>query len=120
VEVAEVVPVGGAQIEVAATGTAGESGRRFASEEFFFLLQRIDRLDEKLTARTDSLEQKLTARIDGVEQKLTARIDGVEQKLTARIDGVEHKLDSLRAWAIGLLLTLLAGFAGVIVALLRA
>jgi hypothetical protein len=36
-----------AQAEVA----AGDPGRRFASEEFFFLLQRIDRLDEKFVAR---------------------------------------------------------------------
>lgn len=45
-------PVAEAQLEMAATG-GSEPGRRFASDEFFFLLQRIDRLDEKLTARVD-------------------------------------------------------------------
>jgi hypothetical protein len=43
---------------------------RVASPEFFFLLQRIDRLDEKLSARIDQVETKLSARIDQVEGKL--------------------------------------------------
>lgn len=105
-----------AQVEVAA---GGESGRRFASDEFFFLLQRIDRLDEKLTARIDAVDARLMGRIDAVEAKLTARIDAVDAKLTARVDEVRRDLDGLRTWAIGLLFTMLAGFAGVIVALLR-
>jgi len=118
--VVEVAPVGEAQVEVAA---GGESGRRFASDEFFFLVQRIDRLDEKLTARVDAVDAKLVGRIDAVEAKLATRIDGVEAKLAGRIDAVEQKLsrdiDSLRAWAIGLLFTVLVGFGGVIVTLLR-
>ena len=32
---------------------------RVASPEFFFLLQRIDQLDEKLSARIDQVEGKL-------------------------------------------------------------
>lgn len=106
------VPVKEAQPEVAA---GGEPGRRFASDEFFFLLQRIDRLDEKMTARIDAV----MARIDAVDGKLTARVDAVDGKLTARIDEVRRDLDGLRTWAIGLLFTVLAGFGGVIVALLR-
>jgi tetrahydromethanopterin S-methyltransferase subunit G len=78
-----------------------EPARRFASDEFFFLLQRIDRLDEKLTARIDAVGEKLTTRIEAVGQKLS------------------RDIDSLQSWAIGLLFTLLAGFAGVIIALLR-
>ena len=54
---------------------------RVASPEFFFLLQRIDRLDEKLSARIDQVNEKLTKRIDQVDEKLSARIDQVEGKL---------------------------------------
>ncbi|KFD42185.1 hypothetical protein HX99_00045 [Peptococcaceae bacterium SCADC1_2_3] len=49
---------------------ATEFPYRVASPEFFFLLQRIDRLDEKLSARIDQVEGKLSARIDQVEGKL--------------------------------------------------
>ncbi|OIQ61191.1 apolipoprotein A1/A4/E domain protein [Moorella thermoacetica] len=97
--------------EIAATN---EPPHTLASPEFFFLLQRIDRLDEKLTReirdgdqrseelitavdqkltqRIDALEQKLTRHIEEVEQKLTQRIDAVEQKLTRRMDALEEKL----------------------------
>jgi SMC interacting uncharacterized protein involved in chromosome segregation len=53
---------------------------------------KIDSVDQKLTAKIDDAEQRLTAKIDGVDQKLTAKIDGVDQKLTAKIDGVDQKL----------------------------
>lgn len=69
--------------EVAATN---EPPNRLASPEFFFLLQRIDRLDEKLSAR---------------------------------IDRVEEKLDNVKLWAIGAVVTLIAGFTGVIIALMQ-
>ncbi|GEA18982.1 RepA / Rep+ protein KID [Moorella sp. E306M] len=86
--------------EIAATN---EPPRTLASPEFFFLLQRLDRLDEKLTKeirdgdqkseeRISAVEQKLSQRIDAVEQKLSQRIDAVEQKLSQRIDTVEQKL----------------------------
>ncbi len=86
--------------EIAATN---EPPRTMASAEFFFLLQRIDRLDEKLTKeirdgdqnseeRISAVEQKLSQRIDAVEQKLSQRIEAVEQKLSQRIDAVEQKL----------------------------
>ena len=56
---------------------ATEFPYRVASPEFFFLLQRIDRLDEKLSARIDQVE----GRIDRLDEKLSARIDQVEGKL---------------------------------------
>jgi chromosome segregation ATPase len=51
----------------------------------------IRRLNEKI----DGVDQKLTARIDRVEEKLTARIDRLEEKLTAKIDGVKDGLANL-------------------------
>jgi tetrahydromethanopterin S-methyltransferase subunit G len=77
---------------------------RVASPEFFFLLQRIDRLDEKLSARID----QVNTRIDQVETKLSARIDQVETKLSARIDQVEGKLKPLFWTTIGIVLASLA------------
>jgi hypothetical protein len=56
---------------------ATEFPYRVASPEFFFLLQRIDRLDEKLSARIDQVD----VRIDRLDEKLSARIDQVEGKL---------------------------------------
>lgn len=73
--------------EAAATS---EPPNRLASPEFFFLLQRIDRLDEKLSREIKEVEVKLDA-----------------------------KLDTIRFWAIGAVITLIAGFAGVIIALLQ-
>ena len=47
---------------------------------------QISGLDNKI----NGLEQKLTAKIDGVEQKLTAKIDGLDKK----IDGVDSRLST--------------------------
>lgn len=73
--------------EIAATSEPPGGRRtrmRLASEEFFFLLQRIDRLDEKLSGEIKSLE---------------------------------NKLNGLVFWAIGTIVAVVVGFAGVIATL---
>lgn len=87
--------------EIAATN---EPPSRLASSEFFFLLQRIDRLDEKLSTRIDRVDEKLSGRINRLEEK---------------IDRVQDRLDTVKLWAIGAVITLIAGFAGVIITLLQ-
>jgi chromosome segregation ATPase len=58
------------------------------------LSAKIDGIDQKLSAKIDSVDQKLSAKIDGIDQKLSAKIDGVDQKLSAKIDGVDQKLSA--------------------------
>lgn len=53
---------------------AGERPRGLGLPEFLFLLQRIDRIEEKLIARIDRLEAKLIGRMDQVEENLARRI----------------------------------------------
>ena len=59
------------------------------------LNDKMDGIDEKLTAKIDAVDQKLTAKIDGVEQRLTAKIDGVDQRLTGKIDSLKDVLTTL-------------------------
>ncbi|MGB9661274.1 MAG: hypothetical protein ACPL5F_04560 [Moorellaceae bacterium] len=91
--------------EVAATN---EPPNRLASPEFFFLLQRVDRLDEKLSRE-----------IKEVDLKLSAKIDSLDEKLSGRIDSLDQKLENVKTWAIGAVITLIAGFAGVIITMLQ-
>lgn len=100
---------------------ASDERPRVVSDEFFFLLQRTDRLEGKLEQRIDQAEAKLSRRIDQVEQridqveaKLSQRIDQVEGKLeqridqvNARIDRLDEKLSGTLRWGIGLVLTTL-------------
>lgn len=86
--------------DAAREAAAGNETRGVASPEFFFLLQRIDRLDEKLSARMeqtnariDQLEAKIGARID----QTSARIDQLEAKLGTRIDHTNARIDQLEA-----------------------
>ncbi|HWM69682.1 MAG TPA: hypothetical protein VNO35_24100 [Steroidobacteraceae bacterium] len=51
----------------------------------------IRRLGEKI----DAVDQKLTAKIDAVDQKLSAKIDAVDQKLSGRIDSVKDAVTEL-------------------------
>ncbi|KYH30723.1 hypothetical protein [Neomoorella mulderi] len=41
------------------TASAGDPSHRLVSEEFFFLLNRIDRLDEKLSAKLDDMHKEM-------------------------------------------------------------
>jgi len=56
------------------------------------LTAKIDGLDEKLTTKIDDLDKGLTAKIDDVDKRLTAKIDDVDKKLTGKIDAVDQKL----------------------------
>lgn len=52
-----------------------------------WLVSRVDRLGDKLTARIDAVDDKLTARIEAVEREL------VEVKIgIARLEGPPHRL----------------------------
>ncbi|WP_207707599.1 hypothetical protein [Desulfofundulus thermobenzoicus] len=84
--------------EMAATSEqppGNEPPRHLVSQEFFFLLQRIDRLDEKFTERIDRLRTELRQEMGDVKQEIS----------------------SLRFWTIGAVITVIAGFIGTIVTL---
>jgi predicted RNase H-like nuclease (RuvC/YqgF family) len=51
----------------------------------------IRRLGDKI----DSVDQKLSAKIDGIDQKLSAKIDGVDQKLSAKTESVKDLVTNL-------------------------
>ena len=69
---------------------------RLVSHEFFYLAERIDRLDEKLANRFEFLDNK----IENVERRLTEKIENLDNKFT-------NKIDNLRMWMIGLLVTVI-------------
>jgi chromosome segregation ATPase len=92
---------------------------------FFYLMSRIDSVDQKLSAKMDRLDEK----IDGVEQKLSVKIEAVEdnllqefkeefkelrQEFKEEIGKLDEKIDTLRYWAIGILVV---GFGGVVAAI---
>ncbi len=124
--------------EVAATGEfSGDGGppRNLASPEFFFLLQRIDRLDEKLTGeikfldnKITALDNKLTGEIKALDNKFTSEIKALDNKFTSEIkalsgeinifrDRQNERIDSLKFWMISALVAIVAGFAGTIATL---
>lgn len=57
------------------------------------------------------VDLKLSARIDKLEEK----IDGVQD----RLDRVQDRVDTIKLWAISAVITLIAGFAGVIITMLQ-
>jgi primosomal protein N'' len=69
----------------------------FTAFQVIALKDRIDTVEQTLSARIDTVEQTLSARIDAVEQSLTTRIDAVEQNLTAHIEAVADNLAAHRA-----------------------
>ena len=69
---------------------ASISGRLRAQDE------RMDRLEESLTARIDRLEGSLTVRIDRLEE----RMDRLEESVSGRIDALRSDLTQV-ALAVG-------------------
>ncbi|MGQ9532476.1 MAG: hypothetical protein ACUVTQ_06690 [Desulfotomaculales bacterium] len=53
---------------------------RVASPEFFFLLQRIDRLDEKFSGHFAALEAKFTGEIAALRQEMREEIAAVRRE----------------------------------------
>lgn len=78
---------------------------------YYYLAQRIDRLEAKMDGHRDSLEAKiddqqnrLAAKIDDQRDKLDAKLENHRSRLEAKIDAqrdylegkIENKLDGLR------------------------
>ncbi|MEW5761871.1 MAG: hypothetical protein AB1776_01560 [Bacillota bacterium] len=148
------------------TAAAGEPPRGLIAPEFFFLLQRIDRLDEKFTGAIKALDEKLSGEIKALDEKFTGAIKALDEKFTGAIKALDEKLsgeikalddktsgeikaldeklsgeikalddktsgeikdverrlsdklESLKFWTVGLVVAVVVGFAGTIVALL--
>jgi len=77
---------------------AQEFPYRVASPEFFFLLQRIDRLDEKLTAEIAAVRQEIRT---------------TEMALRGEIAALRKEVSGTLRWVIGLVLTTLGLVLGV-------
>lgn len=97
--------------EVAATREK-RPNYRLASQEFFYLVERIDRLDEKLTNKIESLNKSL-------DTKLTDEIKSLDTKLTGKIESLDTKFNTIQQWMIGVLVALIVGFGGIIAVLMR-
>jgi putative sterol carrier protein len=103
--------------EVAATRERYR-GTRLTSGEFFYLAERIDRLDEKMTAKIDSGNNALDAKLQSLDAKLTGEIRALDAKLTGKIESevknLSDKFTTTQHWMIGLFVAAV----GVIVAIL--
>jgi hypothetical protein len=64
------------------------------------LHSRIDRLDEKFTAKIDRLDEKFTARIDRLEEKFTAKIEALTIAVS-RLEGAVYHAPPERRPAAG-------------------
>lgn len=116
--------------QIAAAGEQPPQGP--ASPEFFFLVERMDRLeerlcrqiqsvDDKLSQKIEALDRKFTGEIKALDDKFTARIQALDDKFTREIQGLDDKfgraIDNLKFWAIGTVVTVVVGFTATIVAL---
>lgn len=62
------------------------------------LEQKIDGVEERLTAKIDEVDQRLTARIDALD----AKIDEVDQRLSGQIDTLSDQINGLENQVNGL------------------
>jgi len=103
--------------EEAKESNVSEFPNRLASPEFFYLLQRIDGIGEKLTGEIKAVD----GRVKAVEEKLTGEIKAVEEKLMSEIRASSEKSGGLFKWSIGIMianLTMTLGVIAVVVALM--
>lgn len=88
---------------------------------FFYLMNRIDSVDQKLSTKIDRMDEKIDAKISGLEDKMNVKINDLEDKIDKmrqefkeEIGKLDEKIDTLRYWATGILVV---GFGGVIAAI---
>ena len=80
--------------------------------------RKLDKLDQKIDTVKNDLEKKmdkLDQKIDTTRVELEKKIDTTRVELERKIDKVDQKVDTLNKWAVGLFLTLVIGFMGMIV-----
>ena len=88
---------------------------RAASPEFFFLLQRIDRLDEKFSGLFATLDAKLTGQIGSLRQEMREELAALRREIREEIAGLrqdarggERSTKNLILGAFGVVLAALA------------
>ncbi|TDA67205.1 MAG: hypothetical protein D9V47_10885 [Clostridia bacterium] len=91
-------------------------------DAFGYLLTRTDAMEAGLRKEIQATRTELKEEISGVRQE----IGGVRQELKQEISdvrqeigGVRQELRAVTRWAIGIFITLIAGFIAVIIPLLR-
>jgi chromosome segregation ATPase len=89
------------KLEAAATG---EPGRRLVPEEFFFLLQRIDRLDEKLALQIGELRAEMRTEVSALRGEMNA--------LRSEMNSLRGEINSLRGEVGAALSSIRADLAG--------
>ncbi|MEW5932082.1 MAG: hypothetical protein AB1816_00660 [Bacillota bacterium] len=109
-----------AKLEAAATG---ESGRRLASEEFFFLLQRIDRLGEKIALQIGELRAEMRSEVSA----LCGGMSSLRGEINAALSGIRTELAEMQRSPAGMMRSAnaltwacfgaMAGVLGVVIAL---
>ncbi|MCY0909113.1 MAG: hypothetical protein OWR62_12070 [Sulfobacillus thermotolerans] len=96
----------------------------FPDQWGFYLLQAINRLDDKINQRIDTLDAKieavqrdvnqridtLDAKIEAVQRDVNQRIDQVQRDVTQRFDTVDQKITTLQYWYWGTLVVIIMGF----------
>jgi len=109
-----------AKLEAAATG---EPGRRLVSEEFFFLLQRIDRLDEKIALQIGELRAEMRGEVSALRSEMSS----LRGEMNAALSGIRRELAEMQRSLAGMMrsanaltwacLGVMAGVLGVVIAL---
>ena len=57
--------------------------------------RRIDRLEDKMTAKFDALDAKFDAKFDALDAKFDAKFDALDAKFDAKFDELEAKFDEM-------------------------
>lgn len=94
-------------------------GNRIASGKFFYLVEHVDRFDEKVNRRIDALDEKLTGKIESEVKAINERIDKLDTKLTSKLENLSDKFTATQQWMIGLIVAMVLGSGAIIITLLH-
>ena len=97
---------------------AGTEDGKLTDFGYYFLGQKIDTQIGELRQEMKSEINGLRSDIHGLRQEVKSEINGLRQEVKSEINGLRQEFANLQRWATNIFITMVVGFAGIVITIL--
>jgi hypothetical protein len=102
------------------TAATNEQPPELPPHWFLYLMERMDRMENSLRKEIGDVRSEFRQEIGGIRQEIGGirqEIGGIRGDFRQETDGIRQEVRGIYRWSIGLLVTMLLGFGGIIATL---